>query len=363
MKKVFHIISKLDIGGAERVAISIAKCKRCDVEQHIVELMRGRSDATRNIIEELEQNGIHYHRSHLPVFLEFHYVIQKLIALLFPLRFLFLWLRYRPDVIHCHTEMPDLAIWLSLRLMPFVKIKVVKTIHNNVLWHGMDRVGRNVENYMQEHHTVVAISENVRASYQAKYGGNDIPVIHNGISPVRQEKYEGIVNGKTNICFAGRLEHEKGITTLCDIVMRLKDDMRYHFHIFGTGRMQEDIDRLKTLPNVSVNPPVNGISKYIGSFDYIIMPSLFEGLSIFALEASFNGAPMIINKCNGLSDTLPEDWPLTVHDNDIDQWIDIFKHRLPAANHELLQEKAFDHVKKFFSMKKMQDKYIQVYLQ
>lgn len=362
MKKVFHIICKLDIGGSERVAINIAKCKQSDVEQHIVELMRGNSAFTKGIISELEENGIPYHRSCLPVIFEWHYVMQKIIALLFPIRFLFLWLRYRPDVIHCHTEMPEFAVWLSLKLMPFINIKVVRTIHNTKLWTGMAHTGARVEKFLQKRNANIAISDNVKKAYTSIYGGNP-PIIYNGVAPVEQSIYQGLIEGKTNICFAGRLEEQKGISTLCEIIERLKDDTRYHFHIFGSGRLQFLIDNISYLPNVSINGPLNGIASYLGSFDYVIMPSIHEGLSIFALEASFNGAPMIINKCNGLSDTLPEDWPLTVHDNDIDQWMDIFKHRLPAANHKLLQEKAFDHVKKFFSMEKMQDKYIQVYLQ
>ena len=103
MMKVFHIICKLDLGGSERVAINIAKHKDNDVEQHIVELMRGNSAFTKGIISELEENGIPYHRSCLPVLFEWHYVMQKIIAMLFPLRFLFLWLKYRPDVIHSQT--------------------------------------------------------------------------------------------------------------------------------------------------------------------------------------------------------------------------------------------------------------------
>ena len=72
--KVFHIICKLDLGGSERVAINIAKHKENDVEQHIVELMRGNSAFTEGIISELEENGITYHRSCLPVLFEWHYV-------------------------------------------------------------------------------------------------------------------------------------------------------------------------------------------------------------------------------------------------------------------------------------------------
>ena len=38
MKTVFHIISRLDVGGAERVAINIAMSEHRDYRHHIVEL-------------------------------------------------------------------------------------------------------------------------------------------------------------------------------------------------------------------------------------------------------------------------------------------------------------------------------------
>lgn len=360
MMKVFHIICKLDLGGSERVAINIAKHKDNDVEQHIVELMRGNSAFTEGIISELEENGIPYHRSCLPVLFEWHYVMQKIIAMLFPLRFLFLWLKYRPDVIHCHTEMPEMAVWLSLKMMPFINIKVVRTIHNTKLWTGMAHTGARVEKFMQKRNANIAISDNVKKAYTSIYGGNP-PIIYNGVAPVEQSIYQGLIEGKTNICFAGRLEEQKGITTLCEIIERLKDDTRYHFHIFGSGRLQYLIDNISHLPNVSVSGPLNGIAEYLGSFDYVIMPSVHEGLSIFALEASFNGAPLLINRCDGLADTLPEDWPLAVNGNNIDQWMEIFQHKISATDRNILKSQALTYVKSRFSIEIMQAEYVKVY--
>ena len=360
MRRVFHIITRLDIGGAERVAINIAKGRDNDVEQHIVELIRAKSKFTTGIKQELDKEGILYHRALLPVVVEWHYVMQKMIAVLFPLRLLFLWLRYHPEIIHVHTEMPEMALWLSMKTMPFIEVRVVRTIHNTQLWGGMEKTGRRVERFMQRHNANIAISENVRNAYTDKYGGNPI-IIHNGVGKAPQREYPGIIKGKKNICFAGRFEKQKGIDILCKIIRRTKDDSRYHFHIFGNGRLQETIDNLRNLPNVSINKPINGIASILGSFDYVIMPSEHEGLSIFALEASFNGAPLLINRCAGLQDTLPKDWPLAVNHNDIEQWTEIFSTTLPSIDNEVLKAKAFEYVEERFSIEKMQKEYLKIY--
>ena len=359
MKRVFHIISRFDVGGAEAVAINIAKTANDQYEHHIVELQRGHSRYSKTIISDLKQKGIAYHRSPFPIYFHLHYYVDRLISVLFPLRFLLLWLRYRPEVVHTHTEMPDMALWLSLRMFPFIKVEVVRTIHNTVLWSGMEIVGPRVERFMQSRGANVAISPNVQRTYCERYG--QLPsVIYNGVTPVAQQTYEGLVRGKINICFAGRFELQKGISVLCEIVKRLGDDSRFHFHIFGSGSMQGEIDGIRLLPDVTVNPPLHGLPAYLASFDYLIMPSLHEGLSILALEASINGLPLIANSCDGLSDTLPADWPLTVTDNSLEQWMRLFD-RLPSVDRQTLAEQAYEYVDAHFSLERMQEEYHNIY--
>lgn len=176
--KVFHIITHIDMGGAERVAVNIAMSKSPGFEHHIVELQRGHSAFTRQMLAELKQNGIPCHRSWLPVYLHLHYYADRLVSILFPIRFLFLWLRHRPDVIHSHTEMPDMAVWLTLRLFPFIKVRLIRTIHNTCLWTGMGFIGPRVERLMQQEGTNVAISPGVQAAYHDRYGSAMPPIIY-----------------------------------------------------------------------------------------------------------------------------------------------------------------------------------------
>lgn len=359
MTKIFHIISHLDLGGAERVAVSIAKAQQPGVtSQHIVELQRGRGAYTQQMLAELHQAGIPVHRSPLPVFWHFHYLVERLISCLFPLRMLWLWLRYRPDVVHTHTEMPDMALWLSLKLFPFIHVKVVRTIHNTRLWTGMQWTGPRVERFMQQRRANIAISEGVRDAYVEQYGGPMPPVIHNGVDPSVQKPYPGIIPGKTNILFAGRFENQKGIATLCEIIRTLQGDNRYFFHIFGAGTLQPVVGQISSLPNVAVHPPMPDIAAVMSSFDYLIMPSLHEGLSILAIEASMNGLPLMANRCTGIIDTLPPDWPLAVDDNDLTQWVRIFKDILPTVDRQSCINSAKAFAQAHFSIEKMQQEYL-----
>lgn len=360
MKTIFHIISRLDVGGAEQVAINIASSRSGDCSHHIVELQRGHSAFTRQMIAELRQKGIPYHRSWMPVYFHLHCYVDRLISILFPLRFLFLWLRYRPDVVHSHTEMPDMAVWLSLRMFPFIKVKVVRTIHNTTLWSGMRLTGALVERFMKRRGANIAISPNVQEAYHKRYGTMP-PIIFNGVAPVRQRPYAGIVPGKVNILFAGRLEEQKGIATLYSIIKALREDLRYHFHILGSGRQQAMVEALRGQGNVNISSPIHGIATFMASFDYIIMPSLHEGLSILAIEASMNGVPLLINRCAGLTDTLPPDWPLAVDGNDLHQWLYLFEEVMPGCDRTSLIQQAHEYAMQHFSMEKMQREYEERY--
>lgn len=361
MKTIFHIISRLDVGGAERVAISIAKSSSPDCRHHIVELQRGHSVFTRQMIAELREDNIPLHRSWLPIYFHLHCYVDRMISIIFPIRFLFLWLRYRPDVVHSHTEMPDMAVWLTLKIFPFMKLKVVRTIHNTCLWSGMAWTGQRVERFMQQRNANIAISPNVQAAYHEHFGTMP-PIIYNGVAPTTQHNYDGIVPGKVNILFAGRFEKQKGIATLCGIIKVMQTDKRYHFHIFGAGREQELIDSLQGLDNVTVRKPMHGISTVMSSFDYLIMPSLHEGLSILAIEASMNGLPLLINRCAGLTDTLPPDWQLAVNDNKMEEWLRLFRNILPNCDREALLSQAREYAIHHFSIRKMQCEYERIYL-
>lgn len=361
-KKVFHIISHFDMGGAERVAVNIARSKSSGYEYHIVEVLRARSEFTDTFINELKAAGITYHRGLLPD-VRFHFLFERLAALLFPLHFIFTFLRHRPDVIHAHTEAADLCTYAFFTCFPWLakRCRIVRTIHNTRLWTGQKRIGRLVERFYIRHNSNVSISLSVQNNYHNEYGEMP-PIIYNGVAPVPQQRYPDLVKGKTNILFAGRFEYQKGISTLTHIIHSLSDDSRYFFHVIGDGSLHDEMSKaLSGLDNVCITPPVFGLSRYLSSFDYMLMPSEFEGLSIMSIEASMARLPNIINNCLGLKDTLPPDWQLTATDNNIEDYLNIFRNVLPNLSRSDIADKAFAFASKNFSLRQMQRKYEKVY--
>ena len=407
--RTFHLITHFSLGGAERVAANIAESQTHGMEYHVVEIMRGRTAYTPKFIAELEQAGVRCHRSWMPD-VSFHFLFERIAALLFPLRMLYIMLRWRPDVIHTHTETPDLALYVFSRLFPFMlrRVKIVRTIHNTRLWTGLPRTAQWVEAFFKSNNANIAISDSVRDSYADRFGEVP-PIINNGVAEVEQKDYfntstpQGVhlsqvhqqhlntstfntqhstnlntstfntqhstnLNTSTpqhlNILFAGRLEPQKGISVLCEVLKMLAGDARYHFTIAGDGSQRTlveqtlaDIASSGKPINAQLVPPIFGLAGYMQSFDYLFMPSEFEGLSMLSMEASLNRLPVIANACPGLADTLPADWALLAHDNSIDDYRRIFNELLPTADHDALTQQAYAFAKERFSVRTMQERY------
>ena len=416
--RTFHLITHFSLGGAERVAANIAESQTHGMEYHVVEIMRGRTAYTPKFISELEKAGVRCHRSWMPD-VSFHFLFERIAALLFPLRMLYIMLRWRPDVIHTHTETPDLALYVFSRVFPRMlrRVKIVRTIHNTRLWTGLPRTAQWVEAFFKSRNANIAISDSVRDSYANRFG-EVAPIINNGVAEVEQKDYfntstpQGVhlsqvhqqhLNTSTsqhlntsggvlvssaptisqhlnisggalvssapttpqhlNLLFAGRLEPQKGVTVLCKVLKMLAGDARFFFTIAGDGSQRTLVEQ--TLAEIaaegkSVNaqlvPPIFGLAGYMQSFDYLFMPSEFEGLSMLSMEASLNRLPVIANACPGLADTLPADWSLLAHGNNIDDYRRIFN-LLPTADHTALTQQAYAFAKERFSVRTMQERY------
>ena len=368
--RTFHLITHFSLGGAERVAANIAESQTHGMEYHVVEIMRGRTAYTPKFIGELEKAGVRCHRSWMPD-VSFHFLFERIAALLFPLRMLYIMLRWRPDVIHTHTETPDLALYVFSRVFPRMlrRVKIVRTIHNTRLWTGLPRIAQWVEAFFKSRNANIAISDSVRDSYADRFG-EVAPIINNGVAEVEQKNYFNAQNSKLKtqnsklkILFAGRLEPQKGVVVLCKVLKMLADDARFFFTIAGDGSQRTLVEQTlaeiaaegKPL-NAELVPPIFGLAGYMQSFDYLFMPSEFEGLSMLSMEASLNRLPVIANACPGLADTLPADWSLLAHGNNIYDYRRIFN-LLPTANRDALTQQAYAFAKERFSVRTMQERY------
>lgn len=354
--RVFHIISHLALGGAERIAINIAVGPSSHAEYHIVEVIRGHDAVTQSLLEELQTANVHVHRASV--------AHSKLGILLFPLRLLGLMMRYHPEALHTHTEIPDVSLYLWHLCFGwlFPHTRIVRTIHNTELWSSWKGIGQLVERLFQRKKANVAVGNSAAQSYLQEYGER-VPVIFNGVQELTQTMFPGIVDGAVNVLFAGRMEKQKGISTLIQTVKHLKHHPNIMFHIVGRGALRAEVEHeLRSLPTVRLYDRIPGLAASLEGIDYVFMPSEFEGLALFSLEASLAGVPVIANKCRGLEETLPSDWPLMASNNEVKTYVRLLTTPRSSDERTALVAQAQAHVRKIFSLSAMREGYERVYL-
>lgn len=142
------------------------------------------------------------------------------------------------------------------------------------------------------------------------YLGKNIYTIPNGIS-LQQYKFNkekrislrkqySISESQLVVGHIGRFTKQKNhlflLNIMCHIVKQFPDSLLF---LIGDGECKNDIlstiHRLQLDRNVIIINPIENVSDYYNLFDMMILPSLFEGLPLVALEAQANGLPILVS--------------------------------------------------------------------
>lgn len=372
MYKIFHLIRSIHLGGAEIVAFNIVEfCKNKypdNFEFIIAELHQTQDTYSIEKKKELKSKNI------TVITLGNGNKIFSLLISPFVLAY-HLW-KESPDIIHSHTDLPDFTLSETKRIYSIFHIrfpKIVRTIHNTVLWPTHGKLAKYVETVFKDD-WIVGVSEGTLESYKNLRkkcnltGSRHQRVIYNGCAiPQKMVHPFKIADEKINIAFCGRFEDQKGIDVLIERVkvINTRFNGEFFFHIIGSGTyIQEVINLSKNAGNVLVYDAVPNIADKLYAFDFIIIPSRFEGLVLISIEASFSRVPVIASFATGLSETLPDDWPLQFH---LEKETELLEIMNKIMNHEYnletLRDQIYSFVTEKFSHDRMIDAYSKLYLE
>jgi glycosyltransferase involved in cell wall biosynthesis len=161
---------------------------------------------------------------------------------------------------------------------------------------------------------IITVSEYHREWAQKLGIGNNIKTISipNGLREDRVSGNENLINlrdvlgvgsGEYIILTFGRLTKQKGIEYLIRALSLVKESragLAIKLLIVGNGSLREKLKKLSS--RLSIDDKVlflgfqEGIGKYIRISDLVVLPSLWEGLSISLLEAMAAGKPIITTR-------------------------------------------------------------------
>jgi len=211
-------------------------------------------------------------------------------------------------IVHFHTKRAHaLSLWLA-RTWPMPKYVVTRRMDypERRNWYTSYLYNRRVDG-------VVAISRGIADSLVA--AGVDVGkvrVIPSGVDPRRftaSPIAPRPANGAIVVGSIGVLEERKGHRFLLEAAAALKrQGLKLKYYVAGEGTLREHLERdaarLGLNDEVRFWGFVDDPAAFLAEIDLFVMPSLFEGLGVAALEAMSASKPVIASRVGGLAESV-----------------------------------------------------------
>ena len=313
-RKVFHIITKLELGGAQKVTLmTLERLPRDRYELGLITGPEGILVGWANQIPDLT-------RFWIPNFVREVRPIQDSITLLKLWR---LFRRERPDIVHTHSSKAGILGRLAARLagVPVIfhtyhgfgfndfQPRLIKTLY---IW--LERITGRVTNQT----VIVSYANAKRAEDSGIVRNNDWILCRDAISleqfmqpgPRRTKLREW--NVPENRVVAGMVacfKPQKSPLDFVEVASRvLKETDRVHFIMAGDGELRPAIEaRIRDL-GISSHITLLGWQKDMPevyrNLDVVVLTSLWEGLPCVFSEAMAAGLPIVATHVDGAREAI-----------------------------------------------------------
>lgn len=319
--RVLHVITHLDMGGAENVALALIDALRDRADFALFAVLEDPTPGAvgRDMAARLAGWGVPVRYGTRRGFksggvLLAAHALARAIA------------EQQADVVHVHTEIPELTMAVCTLLSRQARrVPLLRTIHNTELWIDWHRIGRWVTQRLSGAQTVAVSAAAARAdaAIATRHARPVAEVIHNGVAPPPRATAPR-EPGPHRILFAGRLVHQKGADLLPAILRAAHAQavtQEVSVLIAGSGELRESVETALAdgLPgwNVRIVDPIARLSEQLHRFDAVLLPSRFEGFALLPLEVLMAGVPLVTTDAPGLDELLPGDYPFRARVDDV----------------------------------------------
>jgi len=290
--KIVHVIPTLDLGGAERLLLDIVK--RADKDFFSLTVICFKRGGIWE--DEIVKSGAKLIILNKKSKFDFSNLLKLRQAII----------EESPDIVHTHLG-GDIYGRLAAGLAGF---KVISTEHNlnkdeSFVTTILKRLTAGYASL------VIAVSKAVAHDAMIRYGIklNKIKVIHNGIDLLRFEQVDTFKTEVVKIGAVGRLVKQKGFAILIE-ALGLMENKNFDCTIVGAGYLKDELQQKITslgLDNkIHLVGLRNDIPEFLKTLDIFVLPSLWEGLGIAALEAGASGLSVIASKVDGLPEIIDD---------------------------------------------------------
>lgn len=286
---ILHISRTMDIGGAERIVYQLSSDLKDEFDSVHVASTGGLWES------ELSSKGIQHHKI-LDIDSKNPLTVLKLLTSIRQII-----KKNEITIVHTHHRMA--AFYIRLLKLVHPKLIHVYTAHN-VFKDKLPLYGFALKNAKS-----VAVGEAVNKNLKEDVGITDSRVIYNGVvlKETDDQVDEIISYGGIKLGCVARLSEQKGLTYLLDAMSLLTiKDIR--LFIVGDGELRNELEnKVKELDlqdSVTFLGYRKDIVECINSFDFCVLPSVFEGFGLVAIEAFMNSKTLVATDIPGLNEVV-----------------------------------------------------------
>jgi len=224
--------------------------------------------------------------------------------------------KWKPHIVHAHLVMSCALVEHLRRLLP-KRVRIISHMHS--LYRPPQRADK-YQNFLEASlyrncDAVVACSKTVEESLHAQRTlklpvhvlPNAIPdrVATGRLVADREEirKSLGVTSEDTVILSASRLSPAKNLAYGIEVMRRvIEDDTQVHWLIAGSGTEEELLKELANrygLQNVRFLGYRDDVSRLLSAADFLLMPSLYEGMPLAPVEAMAKGVVPVLTPFAG----------------------------------------------------------------
>lgn len=313
MVKVLHVMNTLLPSGAETMLKTAAPYWKKNLEMHILATQKELGSYS----SELMSAGYQIHHIYDPSFIR---QLKRVSDFIKSEKF---------DIVHIHRESKSLE-YEFIAYKAGVK-NIVRTVHNVFLFDGLLRIRRRITRWLGYKLEVeyVAISESVLQNEKMRYG-IDCCLINNWydenrfyfVSPEMKRRAREIIGVESKqfcIVSVGNCSRVKNHMEILKALTSkmLKENNILYFHV-GKGDCENDEKLFVSKNNLNSMVRFVGFQDpllYLQASDLFLMPSIYEGVGISALEAIATGMHCLLTDVYGLKDFKKQEFEFVYYCN------------------------------------------------
>lgn len=200
------------------------------------------------------------------------------------------------DNVVCNVHLKLASLIGTISVVGIPSIKVVETYHSQY-----SRYWLQTKVLSKFTDRVICCSASAYEEYTRRFSrAKNVSAIPNGINIKALQNSIPITNlsqlDEVQFCSVGRLSLQKGLETTVD-AFNLIGCVGFKYFVIGDGEKKEALINKIVNNNIILtgNLPRNDALHIVRNSDMVLMPSLWEGLSIFQLEAMALGKPLMLS--------------------------------------------------------------------